>query len=255
MRISGTARAVAAAAALTLTALTMGGPAHATTQRGTTDPLVGAPTVGTCSTMTPKQGAARSDHSQAVACTKSHTAEVAGVVKLPKRLKFATATNEQLFRVVAANCAPKVDALLGRNAATRDLSAYSLRWFSPTKNQRAKGARWLSCSVVLVHFTQLADLPTTTSPFLPDGALPNSVARCLTKSVFLTLCKASHAWRATGTFAVPGTFPGAKALDKKATRKCVSRVHSRAYRWTYADKDTWNLTHDRVVVCYTKTKA
>src|SRR4051794_844513 len=211
MTISRAARALAASAALTLTALAMAGPAHASAQRAT-DRLVGAPTVGSCTTLTAQQAAARSDRSTTVDCTKAHTAQVAGVVRLPKRLKFSTATNEQLFRVVAGRCAPKVDALLGRNAATRDSSGYSYYWFEPTKSQRAQGARWLSCSVALVKGPKLAKLPKSTAPFLPDGALPDSVARCLTKAPFLTTCSQSHTWRATGTFTVTGKYPGAKAL-------------------------------------------
>jgi len=252
MTISRTARAVAAAAALTLTALAMTSPAHASAQRAT-DPFVGAPTVGACSTMTPKQAAAQSDHSAAGDCTQAHTAVVAGVVKLPARLKWSTATVNTLFAVVAEKCAPKVDAVLGRDTATRDTSAYEYFWFMPTKNQRANGARWLSCSVVLVRGAAFANLPTSTTPFLPAGALPDNVARCLTKGAILTTCKSRHVWRATGTFAVAGKYPGAKVLNKKATRKCQSRVTSPAYRWTYRDKTTWNLHHDHVVVCYTKT--
>jgi hypothetical protein len=250
MTISGITRSVAAAAALTLTALAMSSPAHATA----TDPFVGAPTVGTCTTMTPQQGNAISDHSAQVACSKAHTAEVAGVVKLPAGVRWSTASSDKLFSIVADRCGPKVDALLGRDARTRDSSAYSYVWFEPTKNQRAKGARWLSCSVVLRKGAKLASLPTSTSPFLPDGALPDKVARCLNTKAFRTTCAAVHSWRASGTFVVPGKWPGAKALKKKASRKCQSRVHSAAYRWTYMDKATWNLGHDHVVVCYTKTK-
>ena len=253
MTISGTARAVAAAAALTLTALATTSPAQAGEQGRAPDPSFGAPTVGTCSTMTAKQGNAPSDRSTAVSCSKAHTAEVAGVVKLPPRVKWSTATTTTLFRVVAEKCAPKVDTTLGRNTATRDSSAYSYVWFAPTKAQRAKGARWLSCSVIIRRATALPDLPTSKTPFLPDGALPDRVARCLTKSALNTPCKAAHLWRATGTFTVAGTYPGAKALNKKATRQCVSRVHSPAYRWTYRDKITWNLNNDHVVVCYSKT--
>jgi putative regulator of septum formation len=254
MTISGTARAVAAAAALTLTALAVTGPAHATRQgRATTDPLVGAPTVGACTTLTPQQGAAVSDHSTVVDCTAAHTAEVSGVVKLPKRLTFSTATAKALFAVVAEKCGPKVNDMLGRDNATRDSSAYSYFWFEPTKKQRAEGARWLSCSVVLSQGARLVKLPTSTAPFLPAGALPDKVARCLNKSAFITTCKAAHAWRATGTFSVAGAYPGAKALNKKANRRCSSRVRSKAYRWTYKDKATWNLGDDHVVVCYTQT--
>jgi hypothetical protein len=254
MTISGTTRALAAAAALTLTVLATTSPAHAGEQGRAGDPFAGAPTVGDCTTLTVKQAGAFSDRSAKVACTEAHTAQVAGVVKLPARVKWSTAGVGALFRVVADKCAPKVDALLGRDARTRDSSAYSYFWFGPTKNQRAKGARWLSCSVALVKAPKLAKLPTSTSPFLPDGALPDSVSRCLTKSVFLTMCKAPHAWRATGTFTVAGKYPGKKALNKKGNRKCQSRVHSKVYRWTYRDKASWNLDHDHVVVCYTKTK-
>jgi hypothetical protein len=253
MTISGTARAVAAAAALTLTALATTSTAHAGEQRRAPDPAFGAPKVGSCSTMTAKQGNAQSDHSTTVSCAKAHTAEVAGVVKLPARVKWSTATNTALFRVVAEKCAPKVNSVLGRNTATRDSTAYSYVWFSPTKAQRARGARWLSCSVILRRATTLADLPTSRTPFLPDGALPDKVARCLTRSAFDTPCKAAHLWRATGVFFVAGKYPGTKALNKKATRQCVSRVHSPAYRWTYKDDITWNVSNDHVVVCYTKT--
>jgi hypothetical protein len=257
MRISGTARAVAAAAALTLTALvTTGataGPAHAGADSRATDPLVGAPAVGTCSTLTPKGSGSAVDHSPDVSCAKSHTAEVAGVVKLPTSMSWASASPADLFHVVAQKCATKVDTALGRNTAVRDSSAYSYVWFMPTKGQRDKGARWLSCSVILHRAAALAPLPTSTSPFLPKGALPGGVARCLTRSALTTTCKSTHAWRATGTFEVTGRYPGARALNKKANRACVSRVHSPAFRWTYKDKTTWNVHGDHVVVCYSKT--
>src|SRR3954451_24849968 len=106
MTISRAARALAASSALTRTALAMAGPAHASAQRAT-DRLGGAPTVGSCPTRAGPPAAARSDGSTTVDCTKPHTAQVAVVVRLPKRLKFSTAPNEQLFRVVAGRCAPK----------------------------------------------------------------------------------------------------------------------------------------------------
>lgn len=253
MTISGTARAMAAAAALTLTALATTSPAHAGAQNRATDPLVGAPAVGTCKALTPKGSNAAVDHSAAVSCTKTHTAEVVGVVKLPTTMSWSSASAADLFRVVARKCAPKVDTALGRSAAVRDSSAYSYVWFAPTKGQQAKGARWLSCSVILHRAASLAPLPTSTSPFLPSGALGDGIARCLTRSALTTACKSGHLWRATGTFKVTGKYPGAKALNKKATRACVSRVHSPAFRWTYKDKTTWNVHGDHVVVCYSKT--
>jgi hypothetical protein len=206
--------------------------------------------------MTADQGAAASDHSTDVPCSQTHTAQVAGVATLPTGLDFGSATRAQLFTVVADKCIPKVDKVLGRNARTRDSSAYDFVWFIPTKAQRSKGARWLSCSIIRPQSAKLVKLPTSTTPFLPDGALPDNVARCLTKAVFNTPCSAPHVWRATGTFVVSGSYPGARALNKKATKQCRPHVKAgKPYRWTYRDKITWNVARDHVVVCYSKTRS
>jgi hypothetical protein len=251
MRIS-TTRVVAVAAAFTVTALGVTGPSYAGPQGA--GGMTGAPTVGACSTMTPQQGDAMSDHSTVVDCSQGHTAQVAGVVKLPKQLDWNQASTNDLFRVVADRCLPEVAAALGRDAKTRDTSAYHYLYFAPTKGQRNQGARWLSCSIIRPKDTELARLPTSSTPFLPGGRLPDSLARCLSKAVRNTPCSAAHAWRATGTFWVAGTYPGQKALNKKAVGKCRSRVKSdKPYRWTYRDKITWNVAHDHVVVCYSKT--
>ena len=253
MKISGLTRILTAVA--TTTALTVAAaPAHAQ-QSKAGDPLFGAPTVGTCSTMTATQAAAAADHSTAVDCTATHTAQVAGVVQLPVGMKWSTASVNDLFRVVVARCDPKANAVLGRNVATRDSSAYDSIWFEPTKAQRSHGARWLSCSVILRHAKALAPLPTSTTPFLPDGTLPDDVARCITKRGFRTPCTATHAWRTTGTFSVAGKFPGAKVLNRKANRKCASRVTTADYGWLFQSKVKWNVGGDHVVVCFSKTTA
>jgi hypothetical protein len=218
------------------------------------DGLAGAPTVGTCTTLTPDQAAKPADRSTVVDCSKAHTAQVAGVVRLPRTLTWATATARDLYRVVVARCEPDVDATLGRDTPTRDSSAYDFVWFEPTKAERAAGARWLSCSVVRPRGAALATLPTTTTPFLPSGALPDPVARCLTKAASSTPCAARHLWRASGTFHVAGRYPGRKVLDRKAARACASRVSTAAYRWTYRDRTGWNVGGDHTVVCYSKTR-
>jgi hypothetical protein len=252
MTIPATIRALATAASLALTAVATMSPANA---GGAAAPMAGAPTVGTCSTMTAAQAAARSDHSTVVGCSKPHTAQVAGVVKLPSRLKWDEASKRDLYRVIASRCLPKFAAVLGRNTRARDSSAYDLLWFAPTKAQIAQGARWLSCSVELRRARSLANLPTSSTPFLPDGKLPGKVARCLTKSALTTRCSATHRWRATGAFAVSGAYPGTKKLNNKANEKCRSRVMpGKPYRWTYQDKITWNVGGDHVVVCYSETR-
>jgi hypothetical protein len=252
MTIPGTIRTMATAAALALTAAATVAPASAGTA---TDPMVGAPTVGACSRMTAAQADARTDRSAVVDCTQAHTAQVAGVVRVPSTLQWDTAGDHALYRVVARRCLPTVEALLGRSTRARDSSAYDLLWFAPTKAQIARGARWLSCSVELRQAASLARLPTSSSPFLPAGALPDKVARCLTTSALTTRCSARHHWRATGSFVISGSYPGRKKVDGAADEKCRSRVTAGApYRWTYQDKITWNLGGDHVVVCYSQDK-
>jgi len=255
MTMPATIRATATAAALALTAgaaVAAVAPASAGTATGS---MFGAPTVGACSTMTAAQADAPADRSTVVDCAQAHTAQVAGVVRLPSALQWDAASDKDLYRVVARRCLPTVEALLGRNTRTRDSSAYDLLWFRPTKAQIAQGARWLSCSVELRQAASLARLPTSTSPFLPAGALPDKVARCLTKSALTTRCSARHQWRATGTFVISGSYPGRKKIDDAANVKCRSRVTPGApYRWTYQDKITWNLGGDHVVVCYSPSQ-
>lgn len=247
MAFPGTVRTLGVACALALAVVVP----MAASARATDDPMAGAPTVGACSRMTAEQADARVDRSTVVDCATRHSAQVAGVVRLPNRLQWDSATDDDLYRVVAHRCLPEVEALLGRSTRIRDASAYDLLWFAPSKRAIARGARWLSCSVELRQGVGLARLPTAAAPFLPDGRLPDKVARCLTRSRLTTRCSATHRWRATGTFAVAGAYPGKKKLNAVADASCRSRVTpGRSYRWTYQDKITWNAGGDHVVVCY-----
>jgi hypothetical protein len=226
-------------------------PAQAGPMRGA-GAMTGAPTVGTCSTMTPTQGAAHSDRSTPVSCKQAHTARVAGVAKLPASLDW-TASSRAIFRVVADKCAPQLFKVLGRSAAARDTTAYGYYWFEPTKAQKQQGARWVSCSIFLQHGSRLADLPNNRTPMVPRGKHDDTIARCLTKSVLNTTCDHQHAWRATGTFTLKAAKrPGVKALNRTAARKCVPHVDPhKFYRFTYRDADSW-AAGDHTVVCYTR---
>jgi hypothetical protein len=245
--LAGAVAGAAALAAVLTTAPALAGPGRAGSA------LTGAPTIGTCSTMTPVQGAADADKSTPVSCKKAHTARVAGVAKLPASLDW-TASKRAIYRVVANRCAPQLFKVLGGSARARDTTAYNYYWFEPTKAQRAQGARWVSCSIFLQHGTKLASLPNNRTPMVPRGKHADSIARCLTKRVFNTTCDHPHAWRATGTFTLKAARrPGVKALNKTATRKCLPYVDPhKFYRFTYPDVDTWAVG-DHTVVCYTRT--
>jgi hypothetical protein len=162
--------------------------------------------------------------------------------------------------VIADKCRPKVNAMLGRTDAVRDSSAYELVWFFPTKTQREHGARWMSCSVVLRQAFRLAKLPTDKTPMLPSGKLGDRIHRCLladTSRVVTTRCAARHGWRATGSFVISSkSYPGAKAVNRKARSKCATRVQpGKAYRWTYSSKIDWQVGGDHAVICFSKTSS
>src|SRR5262249_15874684 len=230
--LTRTLAAVAAAAALTVATA----PANAgETKAG--DPLFGAPAVGTCSTMTAAQAAAKTDQSAPVDCSTAHTAQSAGVLQLPAGMTWSNASLNDLFRVVVGRCEPKANHVLGRTFAVRDSSAYDYVWFAPTKAQKSKGARWISCSVVLRHAKTLASLRTSPPPFLPTGDLPDDIARCIKRRGFRTPCTSAHVWRATGTFSVTANkYPGTRVLNRKADRLCRSRVSTTHYGWLFRDK-------------------
>jgi hypothetical protein len=248
--------ALAVVAALTVSV------APADARHGAADgPRYGAPRVGACSRMGAHHLGDKSDSSQVVPCSRSHTAKVAGVVIMPKRVSYSDGFNA-LYTVVASQCQPKVNGLLGRTQPVRDSSAYMVVWFEPTKAQQAHGARWLSCSVVIPTATRtgggVAPLPTDHRPMLPAKRLGDAVAGCLRtigSGTWLTPCSKPHTFRATGTFTVSRRFPGKRALNTMAERRCMSRVRAaRTFTWRYTDKITWNSGHDHVVVCYAKTK-
>jgi len=256
MSISGLTRTCAAlGVAIALTVSTAPSNARQATADG---PGYGAPPVGACSTMTAAQATARVDHSTTVPCSQAHTARVAGVVRLPKSLSYSS-TVTKLYRVVAEHCRPEANAVLGRSDRARDSTAYDLVWFLPSKAERRHGARWLSCSVVLRQASTLAQLPTNRTPMLPDGRLGDGIRRCLladTSHIITTRCSAKHGWRATGSFTVARThYPGAKALNRKARKKCAGRVAPhQAYRWTYSTKIDWQVSGDHAVICYSHTR-
>ena len=248
-------RSATLAALLLSTLLTVVVGAGTATARGG-NPDFRAPKVGTCEQMTLKLLQLKSDHSTAVPCSDKHTARVVGVVQLPQKLDWSSDTTK-INRVVVATCVPDVRDALGRTMKKQDRTAYDYGWFIPTKTQQSHGARWISCVQILWHGAGLGPLPTDKVPALPKGALSDKVARCMTTNkLYTTSCNQSHGWRSTGAFVVASDrYPGAKALNAKATTKCADRVTTKGYRWTYQSKLNWQLGGDHVVVCYSQTSS
>jgi len=212
------------------------------------------PVVGECRNLSVAEAAAASSTSAPVDCSQRHNARTIKVGTLPAALDW----DDELAKVeaaVARRCGPAHDRALGRTHRVRAGAAYRWVWFEPTKTQRDAGARWYRCDLVLPGGTKYVALPTTASPALPKGRLPDSVASCTTAPGYLTTCARPHAWRVTGTFVHPArTLPSTKKLRAAALRKCPSLTTSDRflYAWSYALD--WKLGN-RVITCSSKTRA
>jgi hypothetical protein len=217
----------------------------------------GKPAVGECRNITASQAAAKSNTTAPIPCSKAHNDRVIAVQKLPKGVTWDELSDRQVVKQGIKQCTPSFRKTLGQKDVVRDRSAYDLVFFQPTADQIATGARWLRCDLVLRHAKTLADLPTDKTPALSGLPLPDKVARCLKGTNHLTTtCRSKHSYRSTGSFAVASkTFPGRKQLIKIGRSRCPSLVHSRSYLFTWKSKLVWNLVHDQVVVCFTKTSS
>ncbi len=215
------------------------------------DPNYHKPVVGECrdydyaTLMTP------TDSSPAVDCAGPHTAKVLATPMLPKGVTWANGTDAQFFLTMLKTCVPAMRATLGgANDQTRYLSAYTFGWFFPTKAERNNGARWLRCDAVIMKPTSLADLPTDTVPFLPAPPYPDEVARCLNAKFKGTSCAAKHAWRATGSFRMPGKqYPSKAKITRVLNNRCPSLTTTRAWAYSIRDKFFWKAG-DHSVACY-----
>jgi hypothetical protein len=254
MTMSGSSRilgAVGAALALTLT-----GPAYAGDRAASKVPAT--PVVGECRSLTVAEAGARSDTSPPIDCALPHNMRVIAVKNLPGGASYDDlATQADLFKAAEKICYPALHAAVGQTDLVRDQTAYSFVFFTPTKQQRADGARWLRCDLTLLHNTVWGDLPTDAVPALSSSRIPASAKRCLTgANFFVTPCTAPHTYRATGAFTVAARrFPGSKQMIKLGNQHCASRVSSAQFRFSWKPKAIYNGFHDHTIVCYSKTRS
>jgi hypothetical protein len=240
--------AVGAALALTVTSPVAAGGATAAT---------GKPTVGECRSLTVAQAAAASNTTNPIACSSPHNARVIAVPTLPKGVTYGElGTRAKMDRMATRLCYPAFRSALGQSDRIRNLSAYAYLYFKPTAQQRANGARWLRCDLRLRHGNSLANLPTDRKPALSSKRVPASVRRCLAgKNLLITICAASHRYRAAAAVKVDvKRYPGRAKMLKIGRNRCPAVVTTDAdFRFTWSSKTVWNIAHDRTLVCYNRS--
>jgi hypothetical protein len=217
------------------------------------DPNYHKPVVGECRDYDYATLMSPTDSSPAVDCAEAHTAKILATPMLPKGVTWENGSDVQFFRTMLKTCLPALRQTLGgANDQTRYLSSYTLGWFFPTRAERNQGARWLRCDVIIMTTKSLVDLPTDTVPFLSTPPYPDDVARCLTAKYAGTSCAAKHAWRATGSFRMPGkNYPSKAKLSRVLKNRCPDLTTTRAWAYSIRDKEFWRAG-DHSVACFSK---
>jgi len=217
-------------------------------------PAFEEPAVGECRVLTSDEALRKSNNEAPIDCSQAHTSRVIATGRLPRGVSWS-APMRQLKRIFTRTCDPAWKAALGRTYRSRAMTAYTWAWFMPTKAQRAQGARWIRCDLILLGGRKLDPLPTDAQPALGAQPHPSRIAACLgPASLRDTACTNRHAFRATGTFVIhQKAHPTARQLERAARRKCPSRVSSRVFLWFDHGPDRWQLG-DHVVICYSRTR-
>ncbi len=127
---------------------------------------LGTPKVGECHNLTLKDIGAESETKKPVNCSERHTTRTIAVIN-PAPAAATSGSNTRQAYTVGKACGAALEKVLGGNAETRARTLYSLAWFVPTKDQRAKGAKWMRCDVTLTDQRRAYALESET-PFLDD---------------------------------------------------------------------------------------
>ena len=237
-------------AVLTLVA-TLLGIGSASAGEDTTDPMTGAPAVGSCYDLTLKQASRFASPEGTVDCTRRHTLVVSALGALPASLDWATIDQDQfpkaLSRAIVQTCDPAADKILGSNLATRYLSLYSTWFFAPTKAQVADGARWFTCAIGLSDSARMLPL-SNGRPSRITKPVSKDVARCVNSRYDYVACSRTHSWRATSAFIVEKKLT--KRTERAAGRRCARQVATPGSLVSVRSQGK----REFVAACYTKTR-
>lgn len=242
-------RALCRAALLSLVAVGLVVPTSTAAEEPTTDPMAGAPAVGSCWVMSWEEAAGEVAPDTGVDCGDPHTTQVVDVGQLPDGVTWDQWA--QVTEAVDATCDPDWEAVTSADPLLYRRSAYQKFWFIPSQEQRTAGARWFRCDLARVHGEELlsvtgAELPQVTR------ALRADVRRCMTADFRGTVCSArprTIEWRsrAASWLSVPASDARAtRRVGRVARERCADRTRTPSYAWS------WFEDEDRrwIVVCY-----
>ncbi len=213
------------------------------------------PSVGDCYELSLSQANAPSaPRSLQVACDSMGaddvTTQVLAVTRVPRSTDFED--RDATYSSVARPCLDALAQTVGGRDRARALTNFQIRTFVPTRRERARGARWVSCHLVLPRGGQLAERPGELT--LADGEMPprDEIRRCVQSDDAFTTCSETHVLRADGTYLVTGSYPSAQKIGRIANRKCPSRTEGPGWRFSFVGRPAYRAG-SRYLVCYSRT--
>ncbi|MBS45524.1 MAG: hypothetical protein CMH83_20600 [Nocardioides sp.] len=183
---------------------------------------VGRPANDSCHDLTLEETARRSDPDPAVSCDGRYTSRTHVVRTVPNRISMTN--TKQLSRFVDRQCSDPYRKLTSTRDEKRLLAATGSVWFTPTRGQISRGARWIRCDVVVYGGRALTPITRWQKPLLRALPLHDSLARCMLgarQQYRVTACIRPHQFRAKGTYVLKGKrYPGPKARARQHARQC-----------------------------------
>lgn len=211
-------------------------------------PHLATPKVGECHDLTVKEIQADSETKKPVPCSERHTTITVAVVDAPT----SKAKGDDRTLEVGEACGPGYTKVLGGDSRTRAKTLYSLAWFSPTKAQKAKGAKWMRCDLALTAQNRAYPIKDE-EPLLEGGPTKGELAcgRLATgeKAAWIFVpCATEHQFVLKDMIAAEAgtSYKQAEAAAKKA---CL--LKGGLYSWSHADQ--WGIG-DRWYICWETTE-
>lgn len=216
------------------------------------------PKAGACYDLTVAAADDASSDAEPVPCTKAHTARTVHVGRLAALgagEPVTDVTDPRVGRRLATECPRRVDAFLGGDPVTRNLSRFVAIWFVPSETEAEAGAAWYRCDVVAFgRDDALATLPQQRleGVLASDTAL-DSFGTCGTSApgsqgFERVICSLPHTWQALTTIRIADSarYPGVAKVRSSGDGACADYVESRAgyiteidYGWEWPTEAQW----------------
>ncbi len=214
------------------------------------------PKVGACYDLTVATADDTSSGAEPVPCTKAHTARTVHVGRLAALGAGESVTDPRVGRRLATECPRRVDAFLGGDPVTRNLSRFVALWFLPSEAEAEAGAAWYRCDVVAFgRGDAFAELPQQRleGVLAGDGAL-DTFGTCGTaapgsRGFERVICSLPHSWRALTTIRIAdgARYPGVARARSSGDTACADYAEGQAagftteidYGWEWPTEAQW----------------